>query len=59
MDCLGWLLKALIANRILTENEKELYAQIFKDKADLYIMKYKIIDRTVYLAYVYADILKE
>ena len=57
--CIQWLLNAFINNDILSENEKKLYTQILKDKIDLYIMKYKIIDGTVTVGYGNIRILDE
>ncbi len=55
MWCIHWFLRAALENQIFTENEKELYAQILIDKADMYIYKNKIVDRTIYFAYVCVD----
>jgi len=55
LSCIYWLILKLLNNSILTENEKELYAQILIDKADMYIYKNKIVDRTIYFAYVCVD----
>ena len=55
MCCIHWFLSAALENQIFTENEKELYAQILIDKADMYIYKNKIVDRTIYFAYVCVD----
>lgn len=53
--CLYWLILKLLNNNILTQNEKELYAQILVDKVDMYIFKNKIVDRTVFYVYVCID----
>ena len=52
MCCIHWFLSAALENQIFTENEKELYAQILINKVDAYLLKYRIVDRTVYYVYV-------
>lgn len=49
--CLDYLLIVFNDYEILTENEKNLYAQILKGKIDLYVYKYRVIDYIVRSAY--------
>ena len=51
MRCVYWFLRAALESQIFTENEKEMYAQILINKVDVYLLKYRIIDRTVYYVY--------
>ena len=50
--CLYWLIRSFLNENIFTEDEKELYAQFLINKVDAYLLKYRIVDRTVYYVYV-------
>ena len=50
MRCISYLAHSFMNTCILTENEKKLYAQIIESKIQLYLLKYRIFDRTVIVA---------
>ena len=57
--CIWYLSAVLVDYNILTDIEKELYAQIFQTKIENYILKYKIIDGTVKAMHSFLYILKK
>lgn len=48
--CIFYFSIAATEKEILTENEKKLYAQIIESKIQLYLLKYRVFDRTIYEA---------
>lgn len=50
MRCISYLAHSFMNSSILTENEKKLYAQIIESKIQLYLLKYRVFDRTVIVA---------
>ena len=57
-NCINYLMYALVSNNILTDIEKELYAQIFQTKIENYILKYRIIDGTVNVTHSFLVLLR-
>ena len=57
-ECIWYVVCYLVDYNLLTDIEKELYAQIFQAKIDNYILKYKTIDKTVILEHSYLVVLK-
>lgn len=57
-ECIYYLIAVIIDKKILTDIEKELYAQIFQAKIENYILKYKIIDGTVRLTHSFLVLLR-
>ena len=58
MHCINYLIYVLVSSNLLTDIEKELYAQIFQSKIENYVLKYKIIDGTVKATYSFLVLLK-
>ena len=50
LTCIFYFSIAATEKEILTENEKKLYAQIIESKIQLYLLKYRVFDRTIYEA---------
>ena len=50
LRCIFYFSIAATEKEILTENEKKLYAQIIESKIQLYLLKYRIFNRTVIVA---------
>lgn len=58
VTCINYLMYILVNYNVLTYIEKELYAQIFHEKIENYILKYRIIDGTVKATYSFLILLR-
>ncbi len=57
-ECIWYVVCSLLNYNLLTDIEKELYAQIFQAKIDNYILKYKKIDKNIIIEHSYLVVLK-